>query len=139
MAEVIKLWAKQTVNNALHHRNGPNTTAVHDLPLNSEVLVWRESGSWNGPYRLLAVENEICCVQLFSGPTSFKSTSVKPYFRPKNTYDVKPDKLKVTAELDELKATAEPDKLEAIAEPDKPETTAESNGLEVPLPTPEVP
>ena len=39
MAKIVKLWAKQTVNNALHHCNGPNTTLVHDLPLNSEVLV----------------------------------------------------------------------------------------------------
>ena len=62
MAEIVKLRAKQTVNNALYHRNRPNTTLVHDLPLNSEVLVWRESGSWNGPYCLLAVENETCCV-----------------------------------------------------------------------------
>jgi hypothetical protein len=39
MAEIVKLWAKQTVNSALHHRNGPDTTLIHDLPLNSEVLV----------------------------------------------------------------------------------------------------
>jgi hypothetical protein len=39
MAEIVKLWAKQTVNSALYHRNGPDTTLIHDLPLNSEVLV----------------------------------------------------------------------------------------------------
>src|SRR6266702_4630402 len=112
MAEIVKLQAKQTVNNALHHRNGPNTTLVHDLPLNSKVLIWRKSGSWNGLYCLLAVENETCCVQLLSGPTSFRNTSIKPYFRSKNTHDVKPD---------------------------EPEVTAESDELEAPLPTPEVP
>ena len=58
MAEIVKLWAKQAVNSALHHRNGPDTTLVRDLPLNSKVFIWRESGNWNGPYRLLAVENE---------------------------------------------------------------------------------
>ena len=47
--------------------------------------------------------------------------SVKPYFRPKNTYNVKPDKLEVTTK------------------PDKPEATAELNKLEAPLPTLEVP
>jgi hypothetical protein len=62
IAEIVKLWAKQTVNNALYYRNGPNITLVYDLPLNSKVLIWRESGNWTGPYRLLAVENEICCV-----------------------------------------------------------------------------
>jgi hypothetical protein len=62
ITEITKLRAKQTVNNALHHRNGPNTTSVHDLPLNSKVLIWRKSGNWTGPYCLLAVENEMCCV-----------------------------------------------------------------------------
>ena len=86
-----------------------------------EVLVWRKSGNWTGPYHLLAIENEMCYVQLPSGPTRFRSTSVKPYFWPENTHDVKLDELEATAELDELEATAESDKLEA------------------PLPTPEVP
>ena len=47
--------------------------------------------------------------------------SVKPYFRPKYTYNVKLDKLEVLVKLDELEVPAELDKLEA------------------PLPTPEVP
>ncbi len=121
MAEVVKLWAKQTINNALHHCNRPNTTLVHNLPLNSEVLVWRKSGNWTGPYHLLAVEDETCCIQLLSGLTNFRSMSVKPYFWSNNTNDVKLDKPETPAELDELGAPAEPDKLEVL------------------LPTPEVP
>jgi len=39
IAEIVKLRAKQTVNNALHYRNGLNTTLVHNLPLNSKVLI----------------------------------------------------------------------------------------------------
>jgi len=62
MAEIVKLWAKQTVNNALYYRNGPNITLVYDLLLNFKVLIWRKSGNWNGPYCLLAVENKTCCV-----------------------------------------------------------------------------
>ena len=58
MAEIVKLRAKQTVNNALYYRNGPNTTLVYNLPLNSKVLIWRESGNWTRSYRLLAVEDE---------------------------------------------------------------------------------
>ena len=100
-------------------------TLVHDLPLNSKVLIWRESGSWNGPYRLLAVEDETCCVQLPSGPTSFRSTSVKPYFRPKDNYDVKPDELETPMET-----PIKPDEPEAIAKPDE---------LGAPLPTLEAP
>ena len=60
-------------------------------------------------------------MQLPSRPIRFKNTSVKPYFRPENTHDVKLDKLEVTAK------------------PDEPKATAKSDKLKVPLPTPEVP
>ena len=62
IAKIAKLRAKQTINNALYYRNGPNTTLVYSLPLNSKVLIWRKSGNWTRPYRLLAVEDETCCV-----------------------------------------------------------------------------
>src|ERR1700733_3133034 len=62
ITEIVKLWAKQTINNALHYCNGPNTTLVYNLLLNSKVLIWRKSGSWNGLYYLLAVENKMCRV-----------------------------------------------------------------------------
>jgi len=39
IAKIVKLRAKQTINNALYHRNKPNTTLVYDLPLNSKVLI----------------------------------------------------------------------------------------------------
>jgi len=39
IAEIVKLRAKQTVNNALYYHNGPNITLVYNLPLNSKVLV----------------------------------------------------------------------------------------------------
>jgi hypothetical protein len=45
IAEIVKLRAKQTINNALYYRNGPNTTLVHNLLLNSKVLMWRKSGN----------------------------------------------------------------------------------------------
>src|SRR5437016_5541059 len=123
-------------------------TLVHDLPLNSKVLVWRKSSNWNRPYRLLAVENKMYYIQLPSGPTSFRSTSIKPYFRPKDNYNVKLDKLETPAKPDELEAPVKPDELEATAKPGKLEATvkldelgapAELNKIEVPLPTLEVP
>ena len=45
MAEITKLQACKSVNDALHYRNGPNTALLHDLPLNSEVLVWRQGNT----------------------------------------------------------------------------------------------
>jgi hypothetical protein len=39
MAKIVKLRAKQAINNALYYRNRPNTTLVYNLPLNSKVLI----------------------------------------------------------------------------------------------------
>src|SRR4051812_25043392 len=59
MAEIKKLQASRQVVDTLNMQNGPSTTAIHDLPLNSQVLVWREgnagqTGKWSGPYTLIA-------------------------------------------------------------------------------------
>lgn len=61
-------------------------SVAHNLPLDSDVLVWRKgnagySGKWTGPYKLLAVENKTCTLQLSSGPTNFRITTVKPYLQ----------------------------------------------------------
>ena len=55
MAELAKLQAKMQVNNALNTRNGPDTSLVHDLPLNSKVLVYRENKGWTGPHPMLNI------------------------------------------------------------------------------------
>jgi hypothetical protein len=39
MAEIVKLRAKQTVNSALYHCNGLDTTLIYNLLFNSKVLV----------------------------------------------------------------------------------------------------
>jgi hypothetical protein len=89
MEEVSKIRAKRQVNNALNQRNGPSVEAIHDLPLNSDVLVWREgntgqSGKWTGPFKLIGLKGETCKIQLPSGPTDFRTTVVKPYLQPEH-------------------------------------------------------
>ena len=85
MAEIQRLRAERQVADALAMRNGPSAEAVYDLPLNSPVLVWREGntgqpGHWDGPFPLLAIEGESCTIKLPAGPTTFRSTVVKPYY-----------------------------------------------------------
>ena len=84
LKEVRKCHAESQVQSALNQRNGPSVTSVHDLPLNSDVLVWREgnnsSGSWTGPFKLLSIENETCKVQLPNGVIDFRTTTVKPFY-----------------------------------------------------------
>jgi hypothetical protein len=79
MDEVTKLRAKMQVNNALNTRNGPNTESLYDLPLNSNVLVWREDSRWKGPFKLVNIIGETCKVQLPSGVTNFRTTIIKLY------------------------------------------------------------
>ena len=38
-AEIQRIQARRQVADALNSRNGPNTTNIHDLQLNSDVLV----------------------------------------------------------------------------------------------------
>ncbi|KAJ5544720.1 hypothetical protein N7535_006892 [Penicillium sp. DV-2018c] len=79
--ELRRLHAKRQVHEALAMRNGPDTITTLNLPLQSDVRVWREKDGWNGPYKLLAVDGETCVVDMPHGPTKFRSTTVKPYYR----------------------------------------------------------
>jgi polyhydroxyalkanoate synthesis regulator phasin len=79
MTELRKLNAQRQVKDALEARNGPTTSEVLNLPLQSDVRVWREKKKWQGPFKLLAIEGEECIVQTASGPTRFRSTVVKPF------------------------------------------------------------
>lgn len=84
MHEVRKIYAERQVADALNTRNGPQVDSVHNLSINSDVLVFREgnagrTGKWTGPFKLLGIVNETCKISLPSGPTDFRSTVVKPY------------------------------------------------------------
>jgi hypothetical protein len=56
MAKVRKLIASRDVKAALRARNGPDQTLsnTNELPLQSEVRVWREKYGWQGPYRVIS-------------------------------------------------------------------------------------
>ena len=82
MKVLRKLSAERKVTDALNARNGPNTADVLALPLQSEVLVWRESDGWNGPYKIASIDGHNIIVDMVNGPTTFRSTVVKPYYRP---------------------------------------------------------
>ena len=80
--------------------------------------MWYKSSNQTGFYHLLAVEDEIYCVQLFSRLISFKSTFIKPYFWFENTYNIKLDELEVTTKLNKIKILLPT--LKALQEPTKP-------------------
>jgi hypothetical protein len=78
--EVRQLYAKQQVNDALAIHNSPNTMAIVDLPLQSDVCVWRENKRWKGLYKLLATNRETCTIDMLHSLTNFRSTVVKSYY-----------------------------------------------------------
>ena len=55
----------------------------------------------------------MCYIQLPNRLTSFKSTSIKPYFWLKDNYNVKLDKLETTTKLNKLEVSTKLNKLEA--------------------------
>ena len=69
-------------------RNGPNTISTLSLLILSEVRVWREKDGWNRPYKLLAINGEICIINMPYRPTNFQSTVVKPYYIKEEILDV---------------------------------------------------
>ena len=69
-------------------RNSPNTISILSLPILSEVYIWREKHSWNRPYKLLAINSEICIINILYKPTNFQSTVVKPYYTKEEILDV---------------------------------------------------
>jgi hypothetical protein len=83
MAEVRKLKARRQITDALSQRNGPSVAEVKQLPLQNEVRIWRKSGGWTGPHRLLAYADDgnACIVEINGKPVTFRIIIVKPYHR----------------------------------------------------------
>ncbi|KHJ31224.1 hypothetical protein EV44_g3699 [Erysiphe necator] len=68
MEEIQQFRSRRLVADALNQRNGPSVASLHNLPLGSNVLVFREgqanrSGKWTGPFELIGIENETCTTQ----------------------------------------------------------------------------
>ena len=60
--------------------NSLNTKSTLDLPLQSDVRVWREKDRQTGPYKLIATKEETYIINMLRGPAKFRSTAVKLYF-----------------------------------------------------------
>ena len=52
-------------------RNGPNTISMLSLPILLEVRVWRKKDSWNGLYKLLAINGKKCIIDMPYRLTNF--------------------------------------------------------------------
>ena len=137
MQEVRKMHAERKVNDALGMRNGPNTERTLNLPLQSNVVVYREKyKKWTGPFKLIGMDGETCTIQMRHGPVKFRSNVVKPYFEPRPTNDNAEEQQSQTTssneetpsaeEAEELPRTEDPMPVEEVQpsfSPDEPSDT----------------
>jgi hypothetical protein len=71
--------AKLNVNCAINTQNGPSMHDVHNLPLDSAVVVWREKCGWKEPYKLKLIQGQDAIVDIENRPVTFRCTQTKPY------------------------------------------------------------
>jgi hypothetical protein len=78
--------AARQVNAALNTCNGPDPAAYSpmDLPLQSEVRVWRKNGGWQGSFRVIAHDGQNVTLELPNGLAIFRFTMVASYYRSSN-------------------------------------------------------
>jgi hypothetical protein len=84
MKKVRKTIASRQMNDVLNMRNDSSTILIHDLSLNSLVLMYRDrnvdqSQSWKDSYKSLSIENESAVIETTSESTKFRATFIKSY------------------------------------------------------------
>ncbi len=84
MTEVRKFRTERQVADALNIRNDFIVISIHDLLLNSNVLIWREDNAnqrdkWIESFKFLNIEDEICKIELSSESIDFRSTVIKSF------------------------------------------------------------
>jgi hypothetical protein len=86
MKEVQKFVAIRQMNDALNTRND-SISLIHNLSLNSSVLIFRESKdtnqseSWKESFKLLSIQNELAIIELSNESIKFRSISLKSYYQ----------------------------------------------------------
>jgi hypothetical protein len=84
MIEIRKIRAERQIIDALNIRNDSIIISIHDLLLNSDVLVWRESNvnqrdKWIESFKLLDINVETCKIVLSSESIDFRNTVIKSF------------------------------------------------------------
>ncbi len=79
MTEIKKFRAERQMIDVLNIRNESIVIPIHDLSINSDVLIWRENKKWIDSFKLLVIENETCKIVLSSESIDFRSTVIKSF------------------------------------------------------------
>ncbi len=87
MKEVQKFIAIRHMNDALNTQNDFIIILIHELSLNSFVLIFRESKdfnqseSWKESFKLLSIQSESTIVELLNESIKFRIISLKSYYQ----------------------------------------------------------
>ncbi len=87
MKKVQKFIAIRQMNDALNTRNDFIIILIHELSLNSFVLIFRESKdfnqseSWKESFKLLSVQSESAIVELSNESIKFRIIALKSYYQ----------------------------------------------------------
>ncbi len=106
MKEMRKFNAILQMNDVLNIRNKLNIILIHELSLNSFVLIFRESKninqseSWQESFKLLNIQNKSAIIELSSDSTKFRFTSVKSYHQDQNLSSFNVDQLNTSSSLE---------------------------------------
>jgi hypothetical protein len=83
MIEMRIFRVKRQIADALNIWNDLIITSIHDLCLNLNILIWRESNNqrdkWTESFKFINIENEICKIELSSESIDFRSTVIKSF------------------------------------------------------------
>jgi hypothetical protein len=83
MIEIRKFWVKRQMIDALNIRNDLIIISIHDLFLNSDLLIWRinfnQRNKWIESFKLLDIEDETCRIVLSSESIKFRSIVIKSF------------------------------------------------------------
>jgi hypothetical protein len=79
MIEIKKLRAQRQIVDALNIRNDSIIISIHDLSINSDVLIWREDKKWIDSFKLLNIEDETRKIVLSSESIDFRNTVIKSF------------------------------------------------------------
>lgn len=82
--EIRKIRAENQVIDIVNTKNGPLVNLIHNLLLNSNILLWwenntRRTGKWTSLFKLLDIKDKTYKIYLSSNPTEFRNIIVKPY------------------------------------------------------------
>ena len=85
MEEIKKLRAKCQISNTLNSYNRLYINAIHNLPINSPILVQREGNIGKSDYQsefytLIVIKGESCIINLSYNLITFRSIFIKPYY-----------------------------------------------------------